>query len=360
MPTNKQPKFLGYLHSFRAFAILNIVAIHAIAFAIYACNNNSLNPKDPISIINEILFHNSTIYFAVISGLLFSVVLKAKGYKRFYGSKLRNVLLPYLFLTLIFSISSSESATILHGNIDLYFIDVLNNFIYGKGQFTFWYIPVLIFLYIVTPLLDNLINLKRWGTILTLVCIIAPLAISRVQLTELRAGNFLSLSTMVYFTGAYVAGMYFGTNPEKWFSWFKKHMLIFIIIAIITSIAAIYIEINNIDKIGSWSLKATLYYIQKLCLSGVFIVLFKNLGEQQPKWMNSIANKAFTIYFLHAFFLYLFYGLFKELATLTSFKTLNVMLVAILFLLTSLTLSLFVSWLFKKIFGKYSRMLVGT
>lgn len=360
MSANKQPKFLGYLHSFRAFAILNIVAIHAIGFAIYACNNNSLNPKDPINIINEVLFHNSTIYFAVISGLLFSVVLKSKGYKKFYSSKLRNVLLPYLFLTLVFSISTSKSTFILHSNIHLYFNEVLNNFIYGKGQFTFWYIPILIFLYTVTPLVDYIIKLKRWGILLTLVSILAPLVISRVQLVELRLGNFLSASTMIYFTGAYVAGMYFGTHPEKWFGWFKKHIVVFIIMAITTSITAIYIEISDIDKMGSWSLKATLFYIQKMCLSGIFIVIFKNLGEQQPKWMNTIANKAFTIYFLHAFFIYLFYGLFKQLANLTSFKNLNVMLVAILFLLTSLTLSIFMGWIFKKIFGKYSRILVGT
>lgn len=360
MPNNKEPKFLGYLHSFRAFAIINIVAIHAIAFAIYACSNNSLNPKDPISIINEILFHNSTIYFAVISGLLFSVVLKAKGYKRFYSSKLKNVLLPYLFLTLIFSISSSKSDFVSYSNFELYIKEVLNNFIYGKGQFTFWYIPVLIFLYLVTPFLDYIIKLKRWGIILTLACILAPLVISRVQVTELRTGNFLSLSTMVYFTGAYVAGMHFGTNPEKWFNWFKKNMLVFIVVVIVTTITIFFTQINNIDKIGSWSLKATLYYIQKLCLSGIFIVMFKNLGEQQPKWMNNIADKAFTIYFLHAFFLYFFYGLFAKLAAVTSFKTLNIMLVAILFFLASLTLSIFIGWVFKKIFGKYSRMLVGT
>lgn len=360
MPPIEQPKFLGYLHSFRAFAILNIVAIHAISFAIYVCSNNTLNPKDPINIINEVLFHNSTIYFAVISGLLFSAVLKARGYKRFYNSKVKNVLCPYLFLTLIFSISSSKSVFIVHNNFGLYLNEVFQNFIYGKAQFTYWYIPVLIFLYLITPMLDYIIKLKHWGTILTLICVLAPLAISRVQLAELREGYFLSLSTMIYFTGAYVAGMYFGTDPNKWFNWVNKHITAFIIIAVITSITAIYIEINDIDKMGYWSLKSTLFYIQKMCLSGVFIVIFKNLGEQQPKRIGRIANNAFTIYFLHAFFIYLFYGSLKELANFTSFKPLNVILVASFVLLISITLSLITSWVFKKIFGKYSRMLLGT
>ncbi len=83
MNKKNQPSFLGYLHSFRGFAIINIVAIHAFGYAIFITNKNSFDPKDPIDIANGLLFHNSTIYFAVISGILFSVVLKSKGYKRF-------------------------------------------------------------------------------------------------------------------------------------------------------------------------------------------------------------------------------------------------------------------------------------
>src|SRR6056297_2213580 len=83
MNKNHQPSFLGYLHSFRGFAIINIVFIHAFAYALFLANDNSLDPKDPIGMANGLLFHNSTIYFAVISGILFSVVLKSKGYKRF-------------------------------------------------------------------------------------------------------------------------------------------------------------------------------------------------------------------------------------------------------------------------------------
>jgi surface polysaccharide O-acyltransferase-like enzyme len=104
MNEKKQTSFLGYLHSFRGFAIINIVFIHAFGYALYEFNNQSIDLKSPYSIGNELLFHNSTIYFAVISGILFSVVLKSKGYKRFYSNKFKNVLLPYLFLTLFFSI----------------------------------------------------------------------------------------------------------------------------------------------------------------------------------------------------------------------------------------------------------------
>ncbi len=362
MSTYSQPQFLGYLHSFRGFAIINIVVIHAIGFALYAANNGSFNPKDPFSIANELLFHSSTIYFSVISGLLFSVVLKNKGYKIFYSSKIKNVLLPYLFLTLVFSIFNPTSTDFfgIHTNFILYLKGALRNFIYGKAQFPYWYIPILFFIYLVTPLLDYMINLKRWGTILILIVMLLPLAISRVELIELEKGDFLSLSTMIYFTGAYAAGIYFGANPDGRFEWVRKNMLLFIIVALISSVALIYFEIKDIDKMGQWSLRSTLFYIQKMSLSGIFIVMFKNMADRQPRWLGPIASNAFTIYFLHAYFLFRIYDWLMPIAAYHKIAPFNLLLSAILFLVISISLSMLVAWLFKKLFGKYSRMLLGT
>ena len=97
MSTGNKTFFLGYLHSFRGFAILNIVAIHAFALAGFMSSKN-FNSNNPVSVINELLFHNSTIYFAVISGMLFTAVLKQKGYKAFFINKFKYVFLPYVFL----------------------------------------------------------------------------------------------------------------------------------------------------------------------------------------------------------------------------------------------------------------------
>ena len=362
MNNNNRPSFLGYLHSFRGFAIINIVAIHAIGFALYAASNNSFNPKDPYSIANELLFHNSTIYFAVISGLLFSVVLKGKGYKIFYISKFKNVLLPYLFLTLLFSIFNPTETNnfALHTDFALYLKGAIRNFIYGKAQFPYWYIPVLIFLYLVTPLLDYIMNIKRWGTILMMLIILLPLGISRVELTDLEKGDFLSLSTMIYFMGAYAAGIYFGANPDQRFNWVKKNMGLFIFIAVIATAALIYFEINDIDKFGAWSLRGTLFYVQKLCLSGIFIIIFKNLSERQPRWLGKIANYAFTIYFLHAFFLFMLYDPLMPISSLHKIAPFNLFLASLMFLTFSFALSILVAWILKKMLGKYSKMLIGS
>jgi surface polysaccharide O-acyltransferase-like enzyme len=364
MNEKKQPTFLGYLHSFRGFAIINIVAIHAFSYALYDFNHQRIDLASPFRIANELLFHDSTIYFAVISGLLFSVVLKSKGYKRFFNSKLKNVLFPYLFLTLCFSIFNPvfDPPVFIPFQLQSDFASYLSaafyNFIFGTAQFTYWYIPVLIFLYLVTPLLDYLMNIKKWGTLFMLIIIALPIAISRVELIDMEEYQ-LSLSTMIYFTGAYAAGIYFGTDPEKWFSWVKKNMLLFVLIALISSVALVYFQIKEINKFGGWSLMSALYYIQKMSLSGIIIVLFKNMGDRQPRWLNPIASYAFVIYFLHASFLDLIAEPIKPLSTMHEIAPLNLFISALFYLVLSIVLSMLIGRVFRKLFGKSSKMLVG-
>jgi len=53
--------FLGYVHSFRGFAILNIVAIHALAFAQLIPADWELDKTTPLYVLTETLFHDSTL-----------------------------------------------------------------------------------------------------------------------------------------------------------------------------------------------------------------------------------------------------------------------------------------------------------
>ena len=300
----------------------------------------------------------------MISGILFSVVLKSKGYKRFFSSKLKNVLLPYLFLTLLFSIFNPIFAPPilkpfqLQPDFGAYLSAAFYNFIFGTAQFTFWYIPVLLFLYVVTPVLDYLMNVKKWGTLFMLVIMALPLAISRVQVADMEENQFY-LSTMIYFMGAYAAGIYFGTNPEKRFSWVKKNMVLFVLIALLSSAAIVYFTIEEMNKFGGWSLMTSLYYIQKMCLSLIIIVLFKNLGDRQPRWLNPAATYAFVIYFLHVFFIDLLIEPLMPLLTMYEIAPLNMFLPALLFLVLPIALSMLVGRIFRKLLGKSSKMLLG-
>jgi peptidoglycan/LPS O-acetylase OafA/YrhL len=107
--------FYNHLHAFRGFAILNIVAAHCwTILIIVATHGNDSKEFLPLYATSETLFHNATIYFAVISGLLFSLVLKKYSWKKFYLGKVKNVLVPYIFFSILYAFISGMLNLVHH------------------------------------------------------------------------------------------------------------------------------------------------------------------------------------------------------------------------------------------------------
>ncbi|KAB1156776.1 acyltransferase [Flavobacterium luteum] len=353
-----KPNFLYYLHSFRGFAIINIVAIHAIGFSAYMGKSDF---NTTVSIGNEILFHNSTIYFALISGLLYTAILKKKGYPQFFMSKFKYVVLPYVFFTLLYTVFDNKvyDFFVYQTSFINYLKDLPRNFIYGKAIFVLWYIPVLLFLYLVTPLLDYILQIKKWGHWLIAIIIAIPLLVRREEVMELYDGDFLSFHNMIYFTGAYAAGMYFADNLERRIMWIRKNKIILLFLAIVSTALLVYVTLQKIDRIGVFSIQSSLYYVQKIIISLLVLLFFNSLGEKQPKWLHPIAKDAFSIYFLHILFIGVFLGWVGHVTLFLPIIQYNAVIGGVFILVASIALSMLVTGLFRKLFGKYSRMIIG-
>lgn len=353
----KTPEFLGYLHSFRGLAILKIVLGHAVAAACIGAYG-VFDVSYPVLMISEIFYHDSTIYFAVISGLLFTKILKPKGYSKFYKSKLINILLPYIFFTLVFTLITIKFKNTLsfEKGLGYYFSKAFMNLLFGKASFVLWYIPVLIFLYMVTPLLGFLQKTNQLTKVLFLIIMGIPLFVSRIPLVS---DYSLKLETMIYFMGAYAVGMYLGADLEAKLGSLKKHKNVIMATSVLATVVLFYLYVNDIDMYGKVSLKETFFYIQKIGFSIIFIMMFKKLGEKQPNWMKPVARDSFSIYFMHGYILYASYPLFKFVFGTHTLGAFNVGLMATVLFIYTVILSMLVVRIFKLVFRKKSRMIVG-
>jgi len=85
--------FLSYIHSLRAMAILSIVAFHCIG--LFA--TEPLCWQEPLILS---LASNGTMLFVFVAGFLFQHLSYKFEYRRYLKSKLQNVLLPYVFVSL--------------------------------------------------------------------------------------------------------------------------------------------------------------------------------------------------------------------------------------------------------------------
>ena len=353
---NLRPEFLGHLHSFRALAILKIVFGHAMAAAfigVYGLFDDS----KLVLLVSEIIYHDSTLYFAIISGLLFSKVLKQKGYFKFYISKIKHIVLPYLFLTIVLTLVKIDfnNFSSFSKILDYTANKVGLNMLYGQASFALWYIPVLLCLYLLTPLLSFLQTKNKMGNLVFLAIIFIPIFISRVPISQ---DYVLRIETVIYFAGAYAFGMFLGENLNQNLFLIDKYKKLLIALAVLSTIYLFYLFWNEIKSTGIVNIKETIFYIQKTCFACLFMLFFFKLEDKQPKWMHPIARDSFAIYFIHGPLLYVLLPLFL----FNSFKnnSVSVVFIALLLFTSSIVISMLIVKIFNKIFGKYSRMIVGS
>ncbi len=299
------------LHAFRGFAILNIVVIHAFGFVFYLAESMQ-NPAESalmvLDWVNSILFHDSTLYFAFISGILFSMVLQDRGYKRFFKSKLAYVGMPYLFFTLLFTWRNwpfDGGAAVYFDGTALEFLQLVGmNFLTGGAIFTLWYIPVLLVLYIATPLFARLLSIEgaKW---LNVAIVLSPLIISRVW-------PAISWTNYAYFLGAYLLGMYTGANYGSVIELVRRHAVLFVAAAIGTTAILVALFASEGPAWGIVRFTESAWYLQKIAISGLVLLWFERSITTVPKWLDMLGNYAFSIYFLHGYLLFEFYALMER------------------------------------------------
>ena len=108
------------------------------------------------------------------------------------------------------------------------------------------------------------------------------------------------------------------------------------------------------------SLRESVFYIQKILFAIIFMMLLKRLGDAQPRWLKPIARDSFSIYFMHGSILYALSHLFMFVIGNKTIAPLNIVFGSIFLIVFSISMSMVVVFVFRKVFGKYSRMIVGS
>lgn len=349
----KKQKFEPSLHAFRGFAILNVVAVHVFGFFIYYAqvNKPGLDVKW-LDRVNEVLFHDATIYFTLISGILFSLVLKQRGWKSFYRSKLLNVIVPYFLMTLLFTWThySFGGYKLFNEGFASYLQNVGKNLLTGDAIFTFWYIPVLMVLYLITPILVALTKNKITSGLLIALAI-SPLFFSRVW-------PEISWTTFMYFTGIYTVGIHVGNRFNLIMETSRKYIFVISALFTISTVVLWYLYKYEIQKWGILSFQETAFYIQKLSFSCLILLLFKRFAGKLPKWLDALGDYAFPIYFLHAYLIFVLYDWLAERQVALS-STPLLILFCIIALCFTLTVCFVIAKLFNIVFGRWSRHIIG-
>lgn len=345
---------IAHVHGFRGFAILSIVAGHALSDQVYFFGGSEPSPSvAALGAVVEAIFHGGTIYFALISGLLFSLVLHTKGWPAFFRSKLTNVLSPYVVMTFFFTWYGHDDQfrlRVFEGSVQDYLATVFTNLWTGGAFYPLWYIPILVILYAATPLIAWLLDRPRARWLVWIV-MLAPLAASR-EWPE------FSWTNPVYFLGPYTIGMYVARQYASWLNAFRAWRKPLVIIAVTTTAALVIACLIDFNKVGSVSIRETLFYLQKLAIAAVVLVWLHAREHHLPQWLNTLATLAFPLYFLHALLLLLLKDGQTRLGLVPD-TVLGLIVGGLVCLAAAITMGVAISVLARRLLGKRSRMLLG-
>ncbi|NMP30844.1 acyltransferase [Thalassotalea sp. M1531] len=347
------PNFIQHLHAFRGFAILNVVGAHAWSFMIFWTGGLNVDGLKWLFWLTETIFHGSTLYFAIISGLLFSRVLAGRDWSAFYQSKLINVLLPYIVTSfaltaLYWQFYIQDPA--FENTIISYFEVVAKNLVIGKADIHFWYIPVLMVMFLTTPLLTFIQNKSN---VLTCLIILIPLVISRSPFPD-----FIKPQTFIYFIGAYMLGMAIGANYQKVEEQVAKYQQWLIVIALATSCALFLLYVGDYQHSGFYSIRQTLVYLQKVAICLVVLYWLSRFEHDLPKWLLTLGTYAFAIFFLHVVFIGIVITNVRE--WLDSSRTVElVALFGSVNFIAGIGGSIVLAAIVKRFLGKHSKKFVG-
>ncbi len=345
------------LHALRGFAIINIVLIHVSAWYFYNLGQQVALPISTqiLNDLTEMAFHGSTIYFALISGILASRVLAHRGWPRFFRNKARYVLLPYLICSLLFSLvwfaqgdcivwslcTGGELGVSWHGPLE-FAQRYLKNVIGGTTVIPYWYIPVLLVLFAGTP---GLVWLARQRP--TLLWVLAVVA-----LTIQRGGPWFNVPSLIYFLGIYAVAIGIGADYEGFLQWAERRISAIVVAIIISSIC-----LTAAYALGIWFMLETVHAVHKLAITAAVLVAF-NRWQSIPRWLSTLGTHAFAIFFLHLFLVVAILGPWLRFRPQPAGAVEALVVISLIAMLT-LVGCLIVSTAIKAIVGRRSRMMIG-
>ena len=171
----KKDSAINYM---RGVAILFVVASHSL----YLTVNSELVW---LAVLYDRLISEGTTLFILISGFLFFYLRGRFNYKVFLRKKIENVVIPYVLLSipaiLVYCLGLKQD----HDWIDMqWFSDislafkVVYMYLTGAHLGPFWYIPIIILIFIFSPLTIIIVD-RVWAPVLFLACMIASYLLDR-------------------------------------------------------------------------------------------------------------------------------------------------------------------------------------
>ncbi len=333
--------------AFRGFAIIAVVAIHAIPWPWY---------RDYTVLSYRQLLNFAVPAFLFISGYWMSKkpIGSLKDYQIFLRRRFSRILVPYLFWSTVYL--GYETIKVHDYNVT----QLLCSFLTGEASIQFYFIIILTQLYILTPFLNDL-NRKPYGFISVLIFNLIVLII--LYFLRLYSPTFendfhnffheLAFSWIIF----YQIGLLIGNKDNKMFD--SRSIPPIILITVLSFLVISEWEAITISShFNNWlmaicALKLS-SFMYSVCIISGFLILRERL-KTWPRVLVLLGNYSFGIFLIHMIILRGIAKVLHKIDAIYSFQVLYGFIVVF----TTLVICCFLIAITRKLLPKsfYSKIL---
>ncbi|WP_191963507.1 acyltransferase family protein [Pseudotamlana haliotis] len=352
--------FINSINHYRALAIVLIVSAHAFDISLVTIDTFFE------SVIKN-LISGGTINFVFISGFLFYTVFYHRfDFKKFLNNKVKRLLLPYLFLSVVpiflylyakpdFWEVSILNYDLTQGSVAHYFISIFKFLISGAHMVAYWYIPFAMLLFLFSPLHVKFIELKlNYQVFIVSGLLLIALFVHRPH-EKIRA--YQVIHSLFYFMPVYLLGILCAQQRNNIYKMLKNKELVLLGAVLGLAVFQSYLGyVGNyhydIDKIDG---SIDLILLQKIIMCFFFMVWLNRFEDRKHPWIDTLAKFSFPIFFLHAYvlnFLFVIHDHFKHYIT-------SPWLAYLFFTFLLVAFSIVLAKITTRLFPKYAFMLIG-
>ena len=354
----KRPRrapFLNSFNYFRGIAITIIVAGHCFDLADW--QGNTMAEK----LVFNLVASGGSCLFVFISGFLFHhVFFERFVYRRFLLSKIRNVLSPYLVMSILpiayfvwrrkpvydgYFLPDGE------GVLNTAVIPAIKYVLTGAVFFPYWYIPFIMLMFVLSPLHVRFIHMDlRPKSALLLLLFGVSLVIHR------PVGNLNPIQSLVYYMPIYLLGMTCSIHKEWLYEKAKgKEMW-----GAMSVFGVLFIQTVLLHHTGNYNKRPfeitgiDWVLLQKAFLCPTLMVFLHRFEDRDWKALSLLATASFGVYFLHAWVLMIVFGI-------KSGRELGVPFFVLWPVVSALVIgvSAGIAYLMKRLLKRHSRLVVG-
>jgi surface polysaccharide O-acyltransferase-like enzyme len=308
--TPKRRPMLTHLHAFRAVAILFIVAGHCVRLFDWGDT-----PRVELFLLDAL--ENGTVLFVFIAGYLFEYLSGKFEYRSYASTKLRNVILPYLIISvpaLIHDVLITDPSINFPQLAGTGWVQQVCWFLVQGGagiNFPMWFIPMIALFYVAAPAFMQFV--KRPG----LYAILPVLVVVSLLLHRPSHARFDTLAQALYYLPAYLAGMWASHARER-----LEPLLIRYWLPLSVTLGVMLVAQwrwspfhGNYGGLASFSQENGLIdwlFLQKFLMCFVLLGLMGRWYRRRIPAVDYVADLSFPVFFLHAYFIFVFGLFFSE------------------------------------------------